>query len=62
MKKESRKLNLNRETVAPMQSDDLANVNGGSASRPPTSYSPLTTSMRTSVKNSLVSVYSRVSR
>jgi hypothetical protein len=29
MKKQSRKLNLNRETLAPMQSDDLANVNGG---------------------------------
>jgi hypothetical protein len=29
MKKETRKLNLNRETLAPMQSDDLSQVNGG---------------------------------
>jgi hypothetical protein len=29
MKKESRKLSLNRETLAPMQRDDLGNVNGG---------------------------------
>lgn len=29
MKKESRKLSLNRETLAPMQSDDLSHVNGG---------------------------------
>jgi hypothetical protein len=29
MKKETRKLNLNRETLAPMQSDDLGQVNGG---------------------------------
>jgi hypothetical protein len=29
MKKGLRKLNLNRETLAPMQSDDLSNVNGG---------------------------------
>jgi hypothetical protein len=29
MKKHSRKLNLHRETLAPMQSDDLENVNGG---------------------------------
>ena len=30
MKKESRKLNLNRETLMPMQSDELDGVNGGS--------------------------------
>jgi hypothetical protein len=29
MKKETRKLNLNRETLAPMQADDLSQVNGG---------------------------------
>jgi hypothetical protein len=29
MKKQTRKLNLNRETLAPLQSEDLANVNGG---------------------------------
>jgi hypothetical protein len=29
MKKQSRKLSLNRETIAALQSDDLANVNGG---------------------------------
>jgi lactobin A/cerein 7B family class IIb bacteriocin len=29
MKKQARKLNLNRETLAPMQSDELANVHGG---------------------------------
>ena len=31
MKKESRKLNLNRETLIPLQADDLANVNGGTS-------------------------------
>ena len=30
MKKESRKLNLNRETLMPMQSEELDGVNGGS--------------------------------
>jgi hypothetical protein len=34
MKKQSRKLNLNRETLAPMRSDDLANVNGGRIREP----------------------------
>lgn len=29
MKKQSRKLNLNRETLTPMQGDDLDKVNGG---------------------------------
>jgi hypothetical protein len=43
MKKQTRKLNLNRETLAPLQRDELANVNGGeslpltsTASLPPT--------------------------
>ena len=31
MKKESRKLNLNRETLTPLQPDDLDNVNGGTS-------------------------------
>ncbi len=31
MKKESRKLNLNRETLAPLMADDLDNVNGGTS-------------------------------
>ncbi len=31
MKKESRKLNLNRETLTPLQPDDLGNVNGGTS-------------------------------
>ena len=31
MKKESRKLNLNRETLAPLQADDLEKVNGGTS-------------------------------
>jgi lactobin A/cerein 7B family class IIb bacteriocin len=29
MKKEARKLNLNRETLAPMQQQELETVNGG---------------------------------
>ena len=29
MKKESRKLNLNRETLVPLQATELADVNGG---------------------------------
>ena len=29
MKKQSRKLNLNRETILPLQSDDMAAINGG---------------------------------
>jgi lactobin A/cerein 7B family class IIb bacteriocin len=29
MKKEARKLNLNRETLAPMQQEELTNINGG---------------------------------
>jgi lactobin A/cerein 7B family class IIb bacteriocin len=29
MKKEARKLNLNRETLAPMQQQELQHVNGG---------------------------------
>lgn len=29
MKKQSRKLNLNRETLIPLQSDDLNAINGG---------------------------------
>ena len=29
MKKESRKLNLNKETLIPLQPDDLTGVNGG---------------------------------
>jgi hypothetical protein len=29
MRKESRKLSLDRETLMPMQSDELAGVNGG---------------------------------
>jgi hypothetical protein len=31
MKKESRKLNLNRETLIPLQGDDLDKVNGGTS-------------------------------
>jgi hypothetical protein len=29
MKKQSRKLNLNRETLIPLQSSDIAAINGG---------------------------------
>lgn len=31
MKKQSRKLNLNRETLAPLQSAELSDVNGGAS-------------------------------
>jgi hypothetical protein len=31
MKKASRKLNLNRETLIPLQPDELGNVNGGTS-------------------------------
>ena len=44
MKKHARKLNLNRETLAPMQSDELANVNGGELTSTK-SASPFPTSM-----------------
>jgi hypothetical protein len=31
MKKDTRKLNLNRETIMPLQSDELTEVNGGTS-------------------------------
>lgn len=40
MKKQTRKLMLNRETLAQLQTDDLANVNGGAV---PTATSTVTT-------------------
>jgi hypothetical protein len=47
MKKQSRKLNLNRETLAPLQCDDLANVNGGLLTPPPTRTTTRTTTVTT---------------
>jgi hypothetical protein len=41
MKKQSRKLNLNRETIIPLQSDELAIINGG--------FAPLTSQLTPSL-------------
>jgi hypothetical protein len=43
MKKEARKLSLNRETLAPLQDDNLANVNGGTSTFTHTITKTLTT-------------------
>ena len=46
MKKQSRKLNLNRETLIPLQSDDMAAINGGvTPSTITTSSAPCTASI-----------------
>jgi hypothetical protein len=47
MKKQARKLNLNRETLAPLQRDDLANVNGGYLTPPPTTRTTTTNTTST---------------
>jgi hypothetical protein len=49
MKKESRKLTLNRETLAPMQGDDLANVNGGAVETATINKTIITNTIRTTV-------------
>jgi hypothetical protein len=45
MKKQSRKLNLNRETLIPLQADELAAINGGITPTITTSSAPCTASL-----------------
>jgi hypothetical protein len=45
MKKQSRKLNLNRETLIPLQNDELAAINGGITPTITTSSMPCTASI-----------------
>lgn len=45
MKKQSRKLNLNRETLIPLQADDMAAINGGITPTITTSSAPCTASI-----------------
>jgi hypothetical protein len=45
MKKTNRKLNLNRETLIPLQSDDLSAINGGITPTITTSSAPCTASL-----------------
>jgi hypothetical protein len=55
MKKQSRKLNLNRETLHSLQSDDLRNVNGGDVTLPPTeTLTSLTRTTHTSTSRTSV--------
>ena len=54
MKKINKKLNLNRETLIPLQNDDLAAINGGITPTITTSSMPCTAS--------IASVLSAISR
>jgi hypothetical protein len=54
MKKISKKLNLNRETLIPLQSDEMAAINGGITPTITTSSAPCTAS--------IASVLSAISR
>ncbi len=60
MKKESRKLNLNRETLTPLQADDLEKVNGGTS--PATTVTTSSGPCIGAVSASVASVASAVSR